>query len=89
MTKVIIFLNICIIKFYQYFISPLLGNKCRYLPTCSEYYIESLKTHGLIKGSFMAIKRIFSCHPFKVLGGGSGLDLVPDKKDLTKEKLNG
>jgi len=89
MTKIIIFLNIYIIKFYQYFISPLLGNRCRYLPTCSEYYIESLKTHGLIKGSVMGIKRIFSCHPLKILGGGSGLDLVPNKKDLTKEKLNG
>ena len=89
MTKLIIFLNIYIIKFYQYFISPLLGNRCRYLPTCSEYYIESLKTHGLIKGSVMGIKRIFSCHPLKILGGGSGLDLVPNKKDLTKEKLNG
>ena len=89
MTKLIIFLNIYIIKFYQYFISPLLGNRCRYLPTCSEYYIESLKTHGLIKGSVMGIKRIFSCHPFKILGGGDGLDVVPNKKDLTKEKLNG
>ena len=89
MNKLIIFLNIYIIKFYQYFISPLLGNRCRYLPTCSEYYIESLKTHGLIKGSVMGIKRILSCHPFKILGGGSGLDLVPNKKDLNKEKLNG
>ena len=89
MTKIIVFLNICIIKFYQYFISPLLGGRCRYLPTCSEYYIESLKTHGLIKGSVMGIKRILSCHPFKILGGGSGLDLVPNKKDLTKEKSNG
>ena len=89
MTKLIILLNIYIIKFYQYFISPLLGNRCRYLPTCSEYYIESLKTHGLIKGSVMGIKRILSCHPFKILGGGSGLDLVPNKKDLNKEKLNG
>ena len=89
MTKIIIFLNIYIIKFYQYFISPLLGNRCRYLPTCSEYYIESLKIHGLIKGSIMGIKRIFSCHPFKILGGGQGLDVVPNKKDLTKEKLNG
>ena len=86
MTKIIIFLNIYIIKFYQYFISPLLGNRCRYLPTCSEYYIESLKTHGLIKGSGMGIKRILSCHPFKILGGGSGLDLVPNKKNSTKEK---
>ena len=89
MTKLIISLNIYIIKFYQYFISPLLGNRCRYLPTCSEYYIESLRTHGLIKGSIMGIKRIFSCHPFKILGGGHGLDLVPNKKKLTKEKLNG
>ena len=89
MNKLIISLNIYIIKFYQYFISPLLGNRCRYLPTCSEYYIESLKTHGLIKGSVMGIKRIFSCHPFKILGGGHGLDLVKNKKDLTKEKLNG
>ena len=89
MTKLIIFLNILIIKFYQYFISPLFGNRCRYLPNCSEYYIESLRTHGLIKGSIMGIKRIFSCHPFKFLGGGDGLDLVPNKKDLTKEKLDG
>ena len=89
MTKLIISLNIYIIKFYQYFISPIFGNRCRYFTTCSEYYIESLKAYGLIKGSVMGIKRIFSCHPFKVLGGGSGVDLVPNKKDLTKEKLNG
>ena len=89
MTKIIIFLNIYIIKFYQYFISPLLGNRCRYLPTCSEYYIESLRIHGLIKGSIMSIKRIFSCHPIKILGGGQGLDVVPNKKDSNKEKLNG
>tara|TARA_B100000530_G_C15690927_1_gene382044 strand:- start:307 stop:576 length:270 start_codon:yes stop_codon:yes gene_type:complete len=89
MTKLIILLNIYIIKFYQYFISPLLGGRCRYLPTCSEYYIDSLRVHGLIKGSILGIKRIFSCHPFKILGGGDGLDVVPNKKDLTKEKLNG
>ena len=86
MNKQIILLNIAIIKFYKYFISPLLGNKCRYLPTCSEYYIESLKTYGFLKGSFIGFKRIFSCHPFKFLGGGSGIDLVPNKKRLTKEK---
>ncbi len=89
MIRLIIFLKIYIIKFYQNFISPLLGNRCRYLPTCSEYYIESLRSYGLIKGSIMGIKRILSCHPFKILGGGSGLDLVPNKKDPTKEKLNG
>ena len=89
MTKLIIFFKIYIIKFYQYFISPLFGNRCRYLPTCSEYYIESLKIHGLTKGTVMGIKRILSCHPFKILGGGHGLDVVPSKKNLTEEKLNG
>ena len=89
MNKIIVSLNIIIIKFYQYFISPVLGNRCRYLPTCSEYYIDSLKTYGFLKGSFMGLKRIFSCHPFKFLGGGSGLNAVTNKKDLTKEKLNG
>jgi putative membrane protein insertion efficiency factor len=89
MTKLIISLNICVIKFYQYFISSLFGIRCRYLPTCSEYYIECLKTFGLVKGSIMGLKRILSCHPLKVLGGGSGLDFVPKKKNLVKEKFNG
>ncbi len=89
MNKIIVSINIYIIKFYQYFISPILGCRCRYIPTCSEYYIESLRTHGFMKGSFIGIKRIVSCHPFKLFGGGQGLDLVPNKKDLDKEKLNG
>ena len=88
MNKLLISLNICVIKFYQYLLSPILGNRCRYLPSCSEYYIESLKTHGLIKGSFLGIKRILSCHPFRFLGGGSGLHLV-SKKKIVKEKING
>ena len=80
MNKLFISLNINMIKIYQYLLSPMLGNKCRYLPSCSEYYIESLKTHGLLKGSYLGIKRIMSCHPFKILGGGSGLNFVPKKK---------
>ena len=84
MTKLIILLNIYIIKFYQYFISPLLGSRCRYLPTCSEYYIDSLRVHGLIKGSILGVKRIFSCHPFKILGGGDGFD--PVKKNMRVKK---
>ena len=89
MSKLFIFINIIIIKFYQYFISPFLGSRCRYLPTCSEFYIESLKTYGFIKGTIMGVRRILSCHPFKILGGGSGLDFVPIKKKLSKEKLDG
>jgi len=88
MLKIIISINIIIIKFYQYLFSPILGNKCRYLPSCSEYYIESLNTYGFIKGTYLGVKRIFSCHPFKFLGGGSGLDLVPQKK-IIKGKFNG
>ena len=81
MIKILIF----IIKFYQYFISPLFGNKCRFLPTCSEYFIEALKAYGLIIGFKLGVKRIFKCHPFKKLGGSHGLDFVPtpnDKKEI-------
>ena len=86
MSKLLIFFNILLIKFYQFIISPIFINKCRYLPTCSQYYIDALKTHGFVKGTYLGFKRILSCHPIKILGGGSGLDLVPSKKSLTKEK---
>ena len=52
------------IEGYKYLISPLLGNTCRYLPTCSEYCIESLKNFGFLKGSLLSLKRILSCHPW-------------------------
>jgi len=73
-------LFILIIKFYKLFISPYLGNNCRYLPTCSEYFIDSLKEYGAIKGSVKGLKRISSCHPIKFLGGGNGFDPVIKKK---------
>ncbi len=63
------------ITFYQYAISPLLGKNCRYEPTCSHYSLEALQVHGLIKGTFLSIKRILSCHPW----GGNGYDPVPPK----------
>ena len=72
MTKILIF----IIKIYQYLISPLLGSRCRFLPTCSEYFIEALKTQGLTIGIKLGVKRILKCHPFKSLGGGEGLSLI-------------
>ena len=65
----------------------MLGNKCRYLPTCSEYFMDSLKTHGIVKGLYFGFKRILSCHPIKMLGGGSGLDLVPKKKTSLEKKI--
>ena len=81
-----IFTNILIklIKGYKFLISPLLGNSCRYLPTCSEYSIDALKTYGLLRGSYLSLKRIFSCHPIKFLGGGEGFD--PVNKDMRVKK---
>ena len=72
------------IKSYKFLISPLLGNSCRYLPTCSEYSIEALKTFGFLKGSYLSLKRILSCHPIKFLGGGEGFDPVNKKIKLKK-----
>tara|TARA_B100000700_G_C14769577_1_gene726089 strand:- start:120 stop:308 length:189 start_codon:yes stop_codon:yes gene_type:complete len=57
-------------------------NRCRYLPSCSEYFIESLRVHGILKGINLGVKRILRCHPIKILGGGSGLDFVPKKKEV-------
>ena len=68
MTKILIF----IIKIYQYFISPLLGNRCRFFPTCSEYCVEALKTHGLLIGLKLGIKRFLRCQPFEKFGGSGG-----------------
>ena len=62
--KIITNILIGIIKVYRMFISPYLSPSCRYLPTCSAYAIDCLKTYGLIKGLFKATKRILSCHPF-------------------------
>ena len=70
------------IKGYKFLISPLQGQSCRYLPTCSEYSIEALKEFGLVKGSFIGLKRILSCHPIKFLGGGDGFNPVKKKWEL-------
>ena len=72
---------IFLVKIYQWFISPILPASCRYTPTCSHYMIEALKVWGPIKGTFLGIKRIASCHP----RGGHGYDPVPEKKNENKE----
>jgi len=53
-----------IIRLYQKFISPLKPACCRFYPTCSQYAIDAISRYGCIKGGFMAIKRVFRCHPF-------------------------
>ena len=73
-----------IIKFYKYFISPYIPSNCRYLPTCSEYFIDCLKLHGPLKGCLLGIKRISKCHPIKILGGRSGFDPAPNPKKERK-----
>tara|TARA_Y100001936_G_C15910155_1_gene578098 strand:- start:624 stop:887 length:264 start_codon:yes stop_codon:yes gene_type:complete len=84
MSKILIFVILFLIKIYNYLISPLLGIKCRFFPSCSEYTRESLKLHGLSKGAMLSIKRLLKCHPFKIFGGSSGVDLVPEKKIKSK-----
>ena len=78
--NILTYVLVKLIKCYKFVISPLLGNSCRYLPTCSEYSIESLKTFGFIKGSFLSLKRILSCHPW----GKGGFD--PIKKEIKVKK---
>ena len=68
------------IKFYQFLLSPLLGNSCRYFPSCSDYSIQSLKTFGFFKRLYLSLKRILSCHPWS----DGGLD--PVKKELKVKK---
>jgi putative membrane protein insertion efficiency factor len=62
-----------LIKVYQWGLSPLIGPKCRYTPTCSHYAVEAFKKHGPLRGGWLTIKRIARCHPW----GGHGYDPVP------------
>lgn len=55
---------VALIRCYQYFISPLLGRRCRFFPTCSEYAIEALRKYGPIKGLSLGLRRILRCHPW-------------------------
>jgi putative membrane protein insertion efficiency factor len=62
-----------LIRLYQLLVSPLLPPRCRYLPSCSDYALEALASHGVLHGLFLALRRIGRCHPW----GGSGYDPVP------------
>ncbi len=71
-----------ILKFYKNSISPFLPHACRFTPTCSEYMMQAIQIHGLLKGVYMGIKRILKCNPW----GGHGYDPVPPKYPLNKDK---
>lgn len=62
------------IKGYRYAISPLLGCNCRFYPSCSEYALQALESHGAAKGTYLAVRRLLKCHPFHP----GGFDPVPD-----------
>lgn len=72
-----------IINGYQKLISPLLGPRCCYYPSCSQYAKEAIDKHGVFKGGWIAIKRISRCHPL----AEGGHDPVPEKK-LNKSKTS-
>jgi len=62
-----------LIKGYKIAISPLLGNHCRFHPSCSEYTYQAIKKYGLLQGVYLGVKRLLKCHPFHP----GGVDLVP------------
>jgi putative membrane protein insertion efficiency factor len=74
--KILVFPLIVLVRIYQLVISPIFPATCRYTPTCSHYTVEALKEWGPIKGTYLSVKRIASCHP----RGGFGNDPVPKKK---------
>jgi putative membrane protein insertion efficiency factor len=71
--KALSFPFIFLIRVYQWVISPILGPKCRFTPTCSQYGIEALKKYGPVKGLYLTARRLMRCHPW----GGHGYDPVP------------
>lgn len=73
---------ILLVRFYRYAISPLLGANCRYQPTCSVYAEEALRRHGVLRGGWLALKRISRCNPW----GGSGYDPVPESDGETSSR---
>ena len=70
------------IRLYQLTLSPYLGRRCRFHPTCSSYAIEAIEVHGALKGSWMGLKRVLRCHPFHP----GGYDPVPPKRGTQDKK---
>lgn len=72
-SAIIVYPLLMLIRFYQLFISPLIGQNCRFHPTCSCYAHQALKTHGVLRGGLLSIKRIVKCQPLHP----GGIDNVP------------
>ena len=69
-------LFILLIRAYQYALSPMFGQRCKYYPTCSNYAIEALRVHGVVRGAGLAVWRIVRCNPFS----DGGVDPVPPRR---------
>lgn len=74
---------------YRWCISPLTPPSCRFVPTCSSYAIEALKTHGPLKGGWLTLRRVSRCHPIKWLGAGEGYDPVPPPEPKRRRRSSG
>ena len=73
-----------LIRLYQLVLSPILPGSCRYAPSCSHYAAEAIDSHGVVRGGWLAVKRIFRCHPW----GGDGYDPVPEKTQFpSKDRI--
>ena len=79
----LVFILIIPIKIYQTIISPLLGPRCIFYPSCSQYAIEALKLHGIVKGCWLIMKRLVKCHPLN----SGGNDPVPPAKQKNKREF--
>ncbi len=73
---------IIVVRIYQLIISPILGNRCRYFPSCSAYLVEALEQHGVAHGLRLGVGRLLRCHPW----GGQGYDPVPSNSATDKHK---
>jgi len=65
-----------LIRIYQWLVSPLLPRACRFAPSCSEYAAEAIDGHGVMRGGWLAARRLLRCHPW----GGEGFDPVPQRR---------
>ncbi|MDX1673656.1 MAG: membrane protein insertion efficiency factor YidD [Longimicrobiales bacterium] len=77
-----------VIRVYRRWVSPLTPPSCRFTPTCSAYAEQAVQEHGALRGGWLALRRLFRCHPF----GGSGYDPVPGprpRRDELDHRMNG
>lgn len=72
-----------LVRFYQVCISPFIGSHCRFYPSCSAYAMTALETHGPVKGSWLAIRRISKCHPWHPGGFDYVPGTAPDKDNIS------